>query len=63
MGNLIFECDVTEYAVISLKAYNTVTFCIHKNCVVISFLDKNQNILAQSEISIEDFKQLQRITI
>lgn len=54
-------CETTEYAVYPDKKIEKTSFFIHENCLVISFCDKNEEVITQSEISIEDAKKLAKI--
>lgn len=54
-------CDTTEYAVYPDKKIEKTVFYIHENCLVISFCDKDEEVITQSEISIEDAKKLAKI--
>jgi hypothetical protein len=54
-------CETTEYAVYPDKKNEKISFYIHENCLVISFCDKDENVLTQSEISIEDARKLAQV--
>lgn len=54
-------CDTTEFAVYPQKENEKTSFYIHENCLVISFLDKDENVITQSEIEINDAKKLGKI--
>ena len=54
-------CETTEYAVYPDKKIEKTTFHVHENCMVISFCDKDENVITQSEISIEDAGKLAQV--
>lgn len=54
-------CETTEYAVVPDKKNEKTVFYIHENCLVISFCDKNEEVITQSEISIEDARKLAKV--
>ena len=54
-------CETTEYAVVPDKKIEKTVFYIHENCLVISFCDKYDEVITQSEISIEDARKLVRV--
>lgn len=54
-------CDTTEYAVYPDKKIEKTVFYIHEKCLVISFCDKNEEVITQSEISVEDARKLAKI--
>ena len=54
-------CETTEYAVYYNKIIEKASFHIHENCLVISFCDKDQTVISQGEISIEDARKLAKI--
>ena len=55
-------CDTTEYESKNIDDYNFKTcFYFYENCMVISFCDKNDNVMHQSEIEIKDAKKLGQI--
>lgn len=63
MAQIIFEAEVTEFQSMPVK-HNTINaFSINENSMVISFCDSNNNVNAQSEISIEDAKKLARLIL
>jgi len=63
MSLILFECEVTEFDTLPIKINKTNSFSINQNCVVISFCDKDENVIAQSEISIEDAKKLAKLIL
>jgi hypothetical protein len=63
MSKTIIECGVTEYAVVSPKDYEKVTFYLDDKCIVISFMDNRDNVLSQSEIEKEDAINLAKLIL
>lgn len=63
MSYIIFEASVTEYSCIPPIDNEINTFSIDEKSMVISFLDENEVVLTQSEISIEDAKKLARLIL
>ena len=59
----MFECDVTEFAIISDENYQKVVFCLNEKSLVISFMDDNDNLLTQSEIEIKDAYKLSKLIL
>lgn len=53
--------EVTEYNVISDEIYEEVSFCLGEKCLVISFLDENDNVITQTEISLSDARKLAKL--
>lgn len=54
-------CDTTEYAVYPDKKIEKTIFYLHKECLVISFCDKDEKVITQSEISIDDARKVFKI--
>jgi hypothetical protein len=54
MSEISIECNVTEFAVYKSKKYDKVVFYLNEKCLVISFMDKNENVLNQTEIGKKD---------
>ena len=62
--DIVVSCQVTEYAVIpNLKSNEINTFSINDKSLVISFCNDNEEVLALSEIQIEDAKKLAKIIL
>ena len=59
----MFECDVTEFAVIPDENYQKVVFCLNDKSLVISFMDDQDNVLTQSEIEIKDAYKLSKLIL
>ena len=57
------NCDVTEYNIKPDKNYEKVKFTICEHSLIIEFCDFYENVLNQSEISIEDAKQLSKLLL
>ena len=57
-------CDTTQYAIIptNKKNYKTI-FSINEKSLVINFCDKNEKVLEQSEIEIEDARKLAKMIL
>lgn len=54
MSEITIECNVTEHSVTPPIEYEKVVFCLNKECIVISFMDDEDNVLTQSEIDKKD---------
>jgi len=63
MSGITFDCEVTEYNILPKKFNIENTFYITDNCLVINFCDSDDNVIAQSEISIEDARKLARLIL
>lgn len=63
MSSIIFECEVTEYNIIPPKENTHNAFNISNSCLVISFCDSDDNVITQSEISIEDARKLAKLIL
>ena len=61
MATIQLECDVTEYDVITDSKIDNVIFCINEKSLIINFCGKNEKIIKQSEISIEDARKLAKL--
>jgi hypothetical protein len=59
--NVNFE--VTEYNIKPAKNYEKVKFTIWEDSLIIEFCDFGENVLNQSEISIEDAKKLSKLLL
>jgi hypothetical protein len=57
--------EATEYALIYNKKVEKVSFYIHNNCVVISGLDKKDNVVQglQLEVGSSDFLKLSKLML
>jgi hypothetical protein len=55
------NCEVTEYYCLPDKKNQFVSFSINEKAVVISFLDGEDEVIVQSEISLEDFTKISKI--
>lgn len=61
MNTITFECEVVEYETIPAIENTNVVFSIKDKSVVINFTDSDENVLHQSEISIEDARKLAKL--
>lgn len=57
------ECETTEYACVPDDTNVITNFNINDKSLVISFLDKNNNVLTQSEIGLSDARKLAQIIL
>lgn len=60
---IVITCDTTEFAVYPNKKYEKTVFSINDKSLVISFCDKKEKILTQSEIEISDAKKLAKLIL
>ena len=58
---IILDFDVTTFNVIPKEENTRNIFVIHNDSLIINFCDKDENILAQSEIEIKDAVTLAKI--
>ena len=58
---IILDFDVTTFNVIPKEENTRNIFVIHNDSLIINFCDKDENILAQSEIEIKDAATLAKI--
>jgi hypothetical protein len=56
-------CDTTQYAVFPNKKIEKTLFSINEKSLVISFCDKNEKVLTQSEIEISDARKLAKLIL
>lgn len=56
-------CDVTEYIALPKQINTKNIFSICDDCLVIDFCDEYENVLSQSEISIEDAKKIAKLLL
>ena len=63
MSKVTIECGVTEYAIIPQIEYEKVTFYLDDKCIIISFMDYEDNVLTQSEIEKEDAIHLAKLIL
>ena len=58
---VILDCDATEFNVLPLRNNTRNIFVIHNDSLIINFCDKDEKILAQSEIEIKDARTLAKL--
>jgi hypothetical protein len=63
MSEISIECNVTEFAVHHSEKYDKVVFYLNEKCLVISFMDKNENVLTQTEIEKKDAIELANVIL
>jgi hypothetical protein len=63
MSKISIECNVTEFAVYPPEEYEKVLFYLDEKCVVISFMDDNDNVLTQTEIEKNDAINLANVIL
>jgi hypothetical protein len=61
MSEISIECNVSEFAVHQSEKYDKVVFYLNEKCVVISFMDENENVLNQTEIGEKDAIELANV--
>lgn len=61
MLDILVVTNVTEFSVMPKKNNTKNIFSIQKNCLIISFCDDKEKVLNQSEICIEDAKDIAKI--
>jgi len=61
--NVNVEFDTTEFRTYPDEKNQSTVFNIDKKSMIITFCDEHDNILTQSEISIEDARHLSKIII
>ena len=59
--NVNIEIEITEYRVNSPKNYHSVMFNAEKESVVISFLDKYEKVIVQTEVLKSEFLNAAKI--
>ena len=59
--NVTIEIEITEYRVNSPKEYESVSFSTDKETVVISFMDKYEKVIVQTEIFKSEFLKAAKI--
>ena len=63
MSEISIECNVSDFAVYQPEKYDKVLFHLNEKCVVISFTDKNENVLTQTEIGKKDAIELANVIL
>lgn len=63
MSTIIIECNVTEHSVTPPIEYQKVAFCLNDKCIVISFMDDQDQVLTQSEIDKKDAIDLAKLIL
>jgi hypothetical protein len=61
MSEISIECNVSDFAVCPPEEYDIVVFYLNEKCVVISFMDKNENVLTQTEIEKKEQSNIYRL--
>jgi len=61
MSTILFECHVTEFHIIPPKENEENCFVLNEKAMIINFMDINEKILMQSEISRDDALQLAKL--
>ena len=61
MSEISIECNVSDFAVHHSEKYDKVVFYLNEKCVVISFMDENENVLNQTEIGEKDAIELANV--
>jgi len=62
MANILFECEVTEFDIMSEEENRNNSFSINEKCLVINLMD-DEIIWHQSEISKEDAIKLAKLIL
>ena len=52
---VIITHEITEYACLTPKKYEYVSFCSNKKSVVISLLNEKEKVIIQTEIDVNEF--------
>jgi hypothetical protein len=63
MGTIIYECEVSEYEIISNLKYDKNVFYLNKDAIVISFCDTDDTVIDQSEMTIDDAIRLAKLIL
>ena len=63
MSTITIECNVTEYSVTPPIEYEKVSFYLDEKCIVISFLNDQDEVLTQSEIDKQDAIDLAKLIL
>lgn len=64
MSTIVFDCDVTEYDIISKKENNENTFAINEKCLIINLMDTQKDkIIIQTEIDKKDAIELAKLIL
>jgi predicted transcriptional regulator len=61
--DIVITCETTEFAVFPNQKNIKTLFSINERSLVISFCDKKEKVLDQSEISIEDARKLAKLIL
>ena len=56
-------CEATEQVALKKQINTNNIFSICDDCLVIDFCDEDENVISQSEISIEDAKKLAKLLL
>lgn len=62
MANIQFNCDVTEFDIMSEEENRNNCFSINEKCLIINLMD-DENIYSQTEISKEDAIKLAKLIL
>lgn len=63
MSTITIECNVTEHSVTPPIEYQKVVFYLNDKCIVISFMDDQDQVLTQSEIDKKDAIYLAKLIL
>lgn len=60
---VVITFDTTEFVIYPNKKYEKTVFSINDKSLVISFCDKKEKVLTQSEIKIKDARKLAKLIL
>lgn len=63
MSTILFECDATEFNIITPKENIENCFALNDEAMIINLLDKNQKLITQTEIDKTDAMKLARLIL
>ena len=64
MSTILYDCQVTEYAIAPKRDNEENSFCLHDNCLVINFMNISEDkIMMQSEISKDSAIELAKLIL
>ncbi len=63
MSSIIFECNVTEFDIIPNKENKENAFAINDKCLIINLMDRDNEIIIQTEIERKDAIQLAKLIL